>query len=182
MPAVTMWISTQPEVYPRGRSARHCALSNPLACQRHASPSRCRVSLAPPADGCGSVVVFTQVMVIANEFRDGDAWSYELRSRSPHSFVVPRNWAIPSPNIWACCPSPRGRSTPSKDEFCVRSTRTLAMRTTENCWDMRHSACRASDHLQHWYTSGAEMPILTLPPHRTVAELDYMLDTMRPHP
>ncbi|KXX57162.1 LLM class flavin-dependent oxidoreductase [Rhodococcus sp. LB1] len=40
----------------------------------------------------------------------------------------------------------------------------------------------ARDQLQHWYTAGAEMPILTLPPHRTIAELDYMLETMRPHP
>ncbi|BAH48415.1 LLM class flavin-dependent oxidoreductase [Rhodococcus opacus] len=42
----------------------------------------------------------------------------------------------------------------------------------------------AHDHLQRWYTAGAETPILTLtlPPHRTTAELDYMLETMRPHP
>ena len=40
----------------------------------------------------------------------------------------------------------------------------------------------AHDQLQHWYTAGAEMPILTLPPDRTIAELDYMLETMSPHP
>ncbi|ABG92410.1 possible monooxygenase [Rhodococcus jostii RHA1] len=39
----------------------------------------------------------------------------------------------------------------------------------------------AHDQLQHWYTAGAEMPILALPPHRTITELDYMLETMRPH-
>ena len=40
----------------------------------------------------------------------------------------------------------------------------------------------AHDQLQHWYTAGAEMPILTLPPDRTIAELDYMLEIMSPHP
>jgi alkanesulfonate monooxygenase SsuD/methylene tetrahydromethanopterin reductase-like flavin-dependent oxidoreductase (luciferase family) len=34
--------------------------------------------------------------------------------------------------------------------------------------------------LASWYDAGAEMPALTLPPGRTVAELDSMLEVMRP--
>ncbi len=34
--------------------------------------------------------------------------------------------------------------------------------------------------LDSWYGGGADMPVIILPPHRTIAELDYMLDAMQP--
>ena len=44
-------------------------------------------------------------------------------------------------------------------------------------WGDVHHARSALDR---WYTEGAEMPALTLPPHREVEELDFMLDSLRP--
>lgn len=41
-------------------------------------------------------------------------------------------------------------------------------------------ADRARAALDRWYAAGAELPTLTLPPGRTVDELDHMLETMRP--
>lgn len=41
-------------------------------------------------------------------------------------------------------------------------------------------ADRARAALDRWYAAGAELPTLTLPPSRTVDELDHMLETMRP--
>jgi len=39
---------------------------------------------------------------------------------------------------------------------------------------------RARTALDSWYDAGAQMPALTLPPGRDLAELDYMLEVMRP--
>lgn len=39
---------------------------------------------------------------------------------------------------------------------------------------------RAHDALDTWYNAGAQMLALTLPPGRDLAELDYMLEVMRP--
>ena len=39
---------------------------------------------------------------------------------------------------------------------------------------------RARGALEAWYDAGAQMPALTLPPGRDLAELDYMLEVMRP--
>ena len=39
---------------------------------------------------------------------------------------------------------------------------------------------RARAALDRWYTAGAQMPTLTLPPNRPVEELDYMLESLRP--
>lgn len=39
---------------------------------------------------------------------------------------------------------------------------------------------RAHAALESWYDAGAQMPCLTLPPGRELAELDYMLEVMRP--
>ncbi|MEO5652784.1 MAG: LLM class flavin-dependent oxidoreductase [Marmoricola sp.] len=44
------------------------------------------------------------------------------------------------------------------------------------CGDPEH----ANAALESWYQAGAEMPALVLPPGRDVAELDYMLEVMRP--
>ncbi len=44
-------------------------------------------------------------------------------------------------------------------------------------WGDRERACEA---LYSWYEAGAQMPALTLPPGRDVADLDYMLEVMRP--
>jgi alkanesulfonate monooxygenase SsuD/methylene tetrahydromethanopterin reductase-like flavin-dependent oxidoreductase (luciferase family) len=38
----------------------------------------------------------------------------------------------------------------------------------------------AGDALDRWYTAGAERPILTLPPGRDVATLDFILESLRP--
>jgi alkanesulfonate monooxygenase SsuD/methylene tetrahydromethanopterin reductase-like flavin-dependent oxidoreductase (luciferase family) len=46
--------------------------------------------------------------------------------------------------------------------------------------------CGEADHaraaLESWYEAGAQVPALTLPPGRELAELDYMLEVMRPTP
>jgi hypothetical protein len=34
--------------------------------------------------------------------------------------------------------------------------------------------------LSRWYSAGAQMPILTLPPNRLLDELDHMLESLRP--
>ena len=34
--------------------------------------------------------------------------------------------------------------------------------------------------LDRWYDAGAELPVAVLPPGRPVAELDYMLEALRP--
>lgn len=39
---------------------------------------------------------------------------------------------------------------------------------------------RARAALDSWYDAGAQMPVLTLPPHRDAAELEQMLEVMRP--
>lgn len=39
----------------------------------------------------------------------------------------------------------------------------------------------AREALSHWYAAGAQMPTLTLPPGRSIEELDYMLETLRPN-
>jgi alkanesulfonate monooxygenase SsuD/methylene tetrahydromethanopterin reductase-like flavin-dependent oxidoreductase (luciferase family) len=41
-------------------------------------------------------------------------------------------------------------------------------------------ADRARAALDRWYAAGAELPTLTLPPGRSVDELDHMLEAMRP--
>jgi len=41
---------------------------------------------------------------------------------------------------------------------------------------------RARQALDWWYETGAQMPALTLPPGRDVADLDFMLEVMRPSP
>jgi alkanesulfonate monooxygenase SsuD/methylene tetrahydromethanopterin reductase-like flavin-dependent oxidoreductase (luciferase family) len=42
------------------------------------------------------------------------------------------------------------------------------------------AADEARAALDRWYTAGAQMPAVTLPPGREVAELDYMLDALGP--
>jgi alkanesulfonate monooxygenase SsuD/methylene tetrahydromethanopterin reductase-like flavin-dependent oxidoreductase (luciferase family) len=41
-------------------------------------------------------------------------------------------------------------------------------------------AARAA--LDRWYLAGAEMPVLALPPNRPMAELDHILESLRPRP
>jgi alkanesulfonate monooxygenase SsuD/methylene tetrahydromethanopterin reductase-like flavin-dependent oxidoreductase (luciferase family) len=41
-------------------------------------------------------------------------------------------------------------------------------------------AASAQAALGRWFEAGAQQPILTLPPHRPVAELDHMLEVLRP--
>jgi alkanesulfonate monooxygenase SsuD/methylene tetrahydromethanopterin reductase-like flavin-dependent oxidoreductase (luciferase family) len=41
-------------------------------------------------------------------------------------------------------------------------------------------AASAQDCLDRWYAAGAQHPVLTLPPNRPVAELDHMLEALRP--
>lgn len=41
---------------------------------------------------------------------------------------------------------------------------------------------QAQELLEHWYAAEADCPVLILPPHRSVAELDHMLESMRQIP
>jgi alkanesulfonate monooxygenase SsuD/methylene tetrahydromethanopterin reductase-like flavin-dependent oxidoreductase (luciferase family) len=41
-------------------------------------------------------------------------------------------------------------------------------------------AASARGCLDRWYAAGAQQPVLTLPPNRPVAELDHMLEALRP--
>ena len=41
-------------------------------------------------------------------------------------------------------------------------------------------ATSARERLNRWFTAGAQLPILTLPPNRPLDELDHMLDSLRP--
>lgn len=34
--------------------------------------------------------------------------------------------------------------------------------------------------LDRWYTAGAEMPVVVLPPNRSVEELDHAIEVLRP--
>jgi alkanesulfonate monooxygenase SsuD/methylene tetrahydromethanopterin reductase-like flavin-dependent oxidoreductase (luciferase family) len=42
------------------------------------------------------------------------------------------------------------------------------------------SAESARADLERWYRAGADMPVIILPPHRDIDELDHILDAMRP--
>ena len=41
-------------------------------------------------------------------------------------------------------------------------------------------ATSARERLNRWFTAGAQLPILTLPPNRPLDELDHMLESLRP--
>ncbi len=41
-------------------------------------------------------------------------------------------------------------------------------------------AATARARLDRWYAEGAQLPILALPPHRPVAELDHILESLKP--
>jgi hypothetical protein len=45
---------------------------------------------------------------------------------------------------------------------------------------VRGDARTARTALDRWYDAGAELPVVVLPPGRPVAELDYMLEALRP--
>ncbi len=45
---------------------------------------------------------------------------------------------------------------------------------------VRGDAATARAALQRWYTAGAQTPVLALPPGRPVAELDHILESLRP--
>jgi hypothetical protein len=49
----------------------------------------------------------------------------------------------------------------------------------------RHYPCddaAARQGLDRWYEAGADMPVVTLPPNRSVEELDPILDALAPAP
>ena len=42
------------------------------------------------------------------------------------------------------------------------------------------NAAAAREGLQRYAAAGADMPVITLPPNRSVEELDYILDSLAP--
>lgn len=70
--------------------------------------------------------------------------------------------------VFAANPDARTRNVPERAQVLIDEL-TL-------CGDPQH----ANAALDSWYEAGAQMPALVLPPGRDLAELDYMLEVMRP--